>query len=327
MLLLAGDIGGTKTGLGLFVEEGGALRKLRSAAYPSREFPGLEAVVETFLGRDRPEIAAACFGIAGPVRDNRVKTSNLPWYVDGDALGRALGLARAELVNDLVATGEGIGELGPAALATLQEGEADPGGNAAIVAAGTGLGIVVLGRVGDRLVPIASEGGHSDYPARSDAEIALLRDLRRRFGHVCVEHVVSGPGALHIYQHLRDAGAAPELPEVREEIERGNPGEVIGRRGADGSCELCRLSLAMFIEAYGATAGNVALLGLATAGVYLGGGIAPKLLPQLRDGRFREAFVGKGSYRPLLERVPVRVILEPETALLGAARRAARQAS
>ncbi len=327
MLLLAGDIGGTKTTLGLFVEEGGALRKLRGEIYPSREFPGLLAVVESFLGVERPDIVAACFGIAGPVSGNAVQTSNLPWFVDGDELARALGIGRAELVNDLVAMGEGIAELPEAALATLQEGRANPLGNAAIVAAGTGLGIAVLGRVGDRLVPFASEGGHSDYPPRTDEEIALQRDLRRRFGHVCAEHVLSGPGLGHIYGHLRDAGVAPELPEVRDEMARGDAGEVIGRRGADRSCELCRRALAMFVEAYGAIAGNVALLALATAGVYLGGGIAPKLLSQLQDGRFREAFLAKGDYRPLLERIPVRVILDPETPLLGAARRALRTAS
>jgi glucokinase len=327
MIVLAGDIGATKTNLGLFTLDGDSLRKLRSASYRSREFPGLLAVVERFLGEEPGVgITAACFGIAGPVVANAAKTSNLPWFVDGDELGRALGIGRAELINDLVAMGEGLGELSPAALVPLQEGRPDPRGNAAIVAAGTGLGIVFLGRVGERLVPFPSEGGHSDYPARTDSEIDLLRALRTRFGHVWVEHVLSGPGLRHIYEHLRDSGVAPELPEVRAEMARGDAGEVIGRRGAEGACELCRRTLAMFVEAYGAIAGNVALLGLATAGVYLGGGIAPKLLPQLQDGRFREAFLDKGDYRALLERIPVRVILEPETPLLGAARRATRGA-
>ncbi len=326
-MILAGDIGGTKTQLGLFTAQDGVSRVVRTAHFPSRDYPGLEAVLREFLAADAGPIRAACLGIAGPVIDNRTKTANLPWTVDGGELERTFAIPRVELVNDLVAMGEGVGELGPAELAVLQQGQEDRAGQAALVAAGTGLGIATLARhpaAGDRFVPLASEGGHSDFTAQSEEEIALLRDLRQRFGHVCVEHVVSGPGLVNVYHHLRARSPDEETDELRAALAAHDPAEIIGGWGADGRSALCARALDLFLACYGRLAGNVALLSLATAGVYLGGGIAPRYLEPLRRGGFLSAFRDKGNYRELLERIPVRVILDPSTPLRGAARRALR---
>jgi glucokinase len=326
-MILAGDIGGTKTQLGLYTAPHGAPHAVRSAHFASRDYPGLAPVLREFLAGEAGGIQAACLGIAGPVIGNRTRTANLPWTVDGGELARTFAIPRVELINDLVAMGEGVGELGPADLAVLQEGHPDPGGQAALVAAGTGLGIVILARhpaSGDRFLPLASEGGHSDFAAQSDEELALLRDLRGRFGHVCVEHVVSGPGLVNIYHHLRAASPGEESAELRAALAANDAAEVVGSWGADGRSALCARALDLFLACYGRLAGNVALLALATAGLYLGGGIAPRYLEPLRRGRFLAAFRDKGNYRELLERIPVRVILDPSTPLRGAARRALR---
>jgi glucokinase len=332
-MILAGDVGGTKSNLGLFEAVEGRLRLVRSAQYRSPDHPGLESVVLAFLAAGPPApggIRAACFGIAGPVVDNRVSTPNLAWVVDGAVLAREAKVPVVSLINDLVATAEGIPELAAGEVAVLQEGVPEaPGheGNRALVAAGTGLGTAFIPRVGDRWVPVPSEGGHVDFAPRVEEEIGLLRHLRERFGRVSVERVLSGPGLFNIYLYLRDVVKLPESPRVRESLASGlDPARVIGEAGLPspaGGCPLCFRALETFVAVYGAVAGNVALLGTATAGVWLGGGIAPKILPRLSDGLFRETFRAKGRFTPFLERVPVRVILNDRAALLGAARRAA----
>ena len=323
-MILAGDIGGTKTLLGLFESGAEGRRMVRTAAFASQDYSDLAAVLGDFLQGERPAIAAACLGIAGPVIDNRTRTANLPWTVDGREIARSFAIPRVELINDLVAMAEGVETLGPADLAVVQEGTPDPDGQAVLIAAGTGLGIATLAHHPDleRRVPLPSEGGHSDFAAQSDEEIALLHSLRARFGQVCVEHVVSGPGLVNIYRHLRDLAPREESAELLAALAAGDPAEVIGSWGASGRSELCARALDLFVRAYGRLAGNLALLSLATAGVYLGGGIAPRYLDLLGDGRFLAAFHDKGSYRRLMERIPVRVILDVETALRGAARRA-----
>ena len=320
-MILAGDIGGTKTNLGLF--EGAANRplKVRGQSFASRDYPGLLPILEIFLASERRAIQAACFGIAGPVRANRVETANLPWTVAGADIANRFRIPRVELVNDLVAMAEGIPALGPEELAAIQTGTPDPDGNAALVAAGTGLGVAILAARDGRLVPLPSEGGHSDFAPGNDDEIALWQSLRNRFGHVSVERVVSGPGLANIYDHLRSSGA-PEPPELAAALAAGDRAKVIAEWGAGGRSALCARALEMFLRSYGAAAGNVALLGLATRGVYLGGGIAPKLLALLQRGDFLDGFHDKGRYRGLLETIPVSVILNAETALLGAARSA-----
>jgi glucokinase len=334
--ILAGDIGGTKCHLALYEARPGGLHPLHAERYPSADFPDLGAVVQAFF-RDggitaagtagAAEVTAACFGIPGPVIDNTAKTSNLPWTIDGDALGREVGIPTVLLINDLVATAEGIPLLTGDEILTIHSGEPEPDGNRVLIAAGTGLGMALLPWVDGHWRPIASEGGHMDFAPRDEEETALFLDLRKRLGgHVSVERVVSGPGLAMIYQSLRDRRGLSEDPAVRQALERGDDAsKVIGEAGLTERCGLCSKTLEVFAAAYGAAAGNLALAGTATGGVYVGGGIAPKILPRLTDGRFVEAFLDKGRFRAYLERVPVRVILNDATAVLGAARRAAQQ--
>ena len=325
-IFLAGDVGGTKINLGLFRRHGHHLERLRSETFASDDFRGLEAVVGTFLGHADTEpaaVEAACFGVAGPVLDNATSTPNLAWEIDGAGVARDAGLERVWLINDLLATAEGIPSLGPGELAVLQGGEGDADGNAVLLAAGTGLGMCLMPRVGGRLIPVATEGGHQDFAPRDEREAGLRHELARRYGRVSVERVVSGPGLAAIYRHLRHVGHAPEDPEVRDRIERTDPGSAISRAALEEGDPLASAALDLFVSAYGAAAGNLALLGLATAGVYVGGGIAPKILAKLRQGAFLEAFRDKGRFRDLVAKMPVRVILNPEAALLGAARVAA----
>jgi glucokinase len=324
-MILAGDIGGTKSDLGLFEIVDGELRLVRSHRYRSREFAGLAAVIEAFLAAGPVEgpIEISCFGIPGPVIDNRASTANLAWVVDGAEVAAESRVPRVVLINDLVATAEGLPMLAPDEVAVLQEGAAERDGNRALIAAGTGLGMALIPCVGDRWVPVPSEGGHMDFAPRTEEEIGLMRYLRERFGRVSAERVVSGLGLFNIYQYLRDIGHLPETPRVREALAEGeDPARVIGEAALAGSasCGLCARALKMFVAAYGAAAGNLALLGTATGGVWLGGGISPKILPRLKDGLFIQTFVAKGRFVPFLEKIPVRVILNDRAALLGAAR-------
>lgn len=308
----------------------GGLRLVRSAKYRSPEFPGLTAVIEAFLAEGKVEIEAACFGIPGPVIGNRASTTNLPWLVDGAQVAADMGIPVVALINDLVATAEGLPLLEEDEVAVLQAGavqEDGDRGNRALIAAGTGLGMALIPRAGERWVPVPSEGGHMDFAPRTEDEIGLLRHLRERFGRVSAERVVSGMGLHNIYQYLRDVVRMPETPLVREAIGRGeDPARIIGESAmavGEDRCGLCARALEMFVAAYGATAGNLALLGTATGGVWLGGGIAPKILPRLSDGLFLQTFTAKGRFVPFLEKVPVRVVLNDRAALLGAARHAA----
>jgi glucokinase len=327
-MILAGDVGGTKTNVGLFEVAEGVPRLMRAESFHSPRYPGLAAVAAAFL-EEHPGagIAAACFGIAGPVIDNRVTTPNLAWQIDGAQVAAEVKVREVLLINDLVATAEGIPLLAEDEVAVLQAGTAEAAGqegNRALLAAGTGLGMAFLPRVGERWVPLASEGGHADFAPRNEDEIGLLRFLRERFGRVSVERVLSGPGLFNVFQFLRDARGAEETPEVRQALAQGDdPARVIGEHGLAGSCPVCARALEIFVGVYGAVAGNLALTGTATNGVWLGGGIAPKILPRLTDGLFLQTFLAKGRFVPYLERVPVRVILNQRAAMLGAARRAA----
>lgn len=323
-LLLAADIGGTKANLALFREASGGLVALREAAVRSAGYPSAASLLSGFLGDDAGSVGAACLGIAGPVREGRAMTPNLPWAVAAEEIGAALGLPAVTLVNDLVATALGIAELPPEGLEVLQEGRPDPTGNAALIAAGTGLGEALLVRSGEALVPVASEGGHASFAPASDLEIELLRFLSAELGAVSAERVVSGPGLRNVYRFLTATGRVSESPRVRARMENEDPSAVISGEALRGTDEACAQALELWLRAYGAEAGNLALKALATAGVYVGGGIAPKVLPKLREGGFLEAFRAKGRLAGLLAEVPVRVILDPKTGLYGAARCAAR---
>jgi glucokinase len=325
-MVLAGDVGGTKSNLGLFEVAGGVPHPLRSGKFASADYPGLAPLLEEFLGADARGVRAACFGVPGPVLENRTSTTNLAWELDGGALSSVIGGHAVALINDLVATAEGIPLLRQDELSALHPG--GPGaagaGNLALIAAGTGLGMALLPRVAGAWAPVASEGGHMDFAPRNEDEVGLLFYLSELFGRVSVERVVSGPGLFHIYKYLRDRGRLLESPAVREALERGDdPSRVIGEAALEDACGLCSRAVEMFVSAYGAVAGNLALVGTATGGLYLGGGIAPKLLPRLQEGVFLQAFFDKGRFRDFLEAVPVRVILNDRAALLGAARHAA----
>lgn len=319
-MILAGDIGGTKTNLALFTDVGGHLEPEQSRSFPSRQYGSLEAIVEEFRRENPANLTAACFGIAGPVAEGRVQTTNLPWTVDAGELARMLGLSTIRLINDLEATAYGIHSLPEEAFETLNEGNARRQGTIAVIAAGTGLGEAALIWDGRRYRAISSEGGHADFAPRNSLEIELLRHLSQKFGHVSYERLLSGAGQSAIYQFLRDTGRGEEPAWLREALAKGDPNAVITEMALSGRSELCGKALDLFVSMVGAEAGNLALKFLAHGGVYVGGGIAPKILTKLRDGTFLKAFTEKGRLGALLSSMPVRVILEPRAALFGAAR-------
>jgi glucokinase len=325
-MILAGDVGGTKVHLALYSNECGRLKVVRERRFPAREFASLDAAVKTFLADgSTEEIVAACFGCPGPVRDGRLKLTNLAWTLDARELSRTLAIEHVFLINDLEANGYGIPELAPESVFTLHEGAdaaavGPPVDHRGLIAAGTGLGEALLIWDGKRHRPIASEGGHCDFAARTGREIALLEYLRRTLnGRVSWERVVSGLGIQNIYGFLRDEEKLDEPAWLRQRMAAEDPNAVIGECAEDGSSDLCRETMQTFAAAYGAEAGNIALKVLATGGIYLGGGIAPKALKTLASGGFMQAFLDKGRLSPLLESIPVRVILDESCALLGAA--------
>jgi glucokinase len=316
--ILAADIGATKAILGMFSEDDGAA-PLLVRQVPSRDYDSLEALVRDAF----PEGAAAetgCFGIPGPVVGGASDVTNLGWSVDEGRLGRALGLRRAILINDVEAMAYGIALLGPDRLLTLNAGRPVPASNAALIAAGTGLGESILFWDGRAHVPMASEGGHTDFAPRTELEIDLLRRLQRATPQVSWEQVLSGAGLKNLYEFLRERGVAPEQPQVAAAMAEGDPSRVISRAGLSGECALSAAALELFATLYGSEAGNLALRSMATAGVYVGGGIAAKVVEKLRDGAFMNAFVAKDRMSALLGSVPVHVILDETTGLLGAAR-------
>ena len=331
-MILAGDVGGTKVHLALYNFEGGRLHWVRDEKFPAAEYSSLDLVVQQFLGDEadrRKEIVAACFGCPGPVRDGRLKLTNLPWTLDARDLSKSLGIEHIFLINDLEANGYGIPELAPESIFTLQGADVGAIGHRGLIAAGTGLGEALLIWDGkSRHVPIPSEGGHCDFAARTDREVELLEYLRRTLkGRVSFERVVSGLGLRNVYSFFKDEVGIEEPAWLRERLEAEDPNAVIGSCAEDGSSELCHETMQLFAAAYGAETGNLALKVLATGGMYLGGGIAPKILKTLQSGGFVEAFVDKGRLRPVLEAIPVRVILDDTCALLGAAAYAEARAS
>jgi len=323
-MILAGDVGGTTTRVGWFAVDGGRPVPQVVEKYASHAHAGLAEIVRQFVADHPAPVERAAFGIAGPVRSGRVETPNLPWVVVGADVARALGVKRIDLLNDLAANAHGIGVLGPEDLHVLSPGAAGAVGNLAVIAAGTGLGEAGAYWDGRRHHPFACEGGHGDFAPGDALDDELLGYLRTRHGaHVSWERVVSGPGLVTVYQFLRDTGRGTEEPWLRAELSRDDPAAVIAQAAQRGSSPLCAAALARFVSLYGAEAGNLALHVMATGGVYVGGGIAPRILPSLKSGGFLDAFVAKGRMRPLLEAIPVRVILNELTALLGAARHAA----
>jgi glucokinase len=324
-MILAGDIGGTKTNVAIFEQE--ELGKpLAQRSFPSGKYDSLESIISEFLAEHQTQLTHACFGIAGPVKDGQVKTPNLKWVVNGQALARTLNLERVGLINDLEATAYGIEGLGAAQLHTLNEGQPESGGHRALIAAGTGLGMAGLFHDGRRYRPIASEGGHIDYAPRAAIEHELLNYMRDKIGgRVSYERVLSGPGLFNVYSFLRDHKYGEEPAWLAEEIKAGDGSAVVSQAGLTAKSDLAVKALNLFTDIYGAMAGNLALILKATGGVYVGGGIAPKLIEKLKDGTFMRAFTDKGRMSALVSNIPVRVILDDKAALYGAARCAVEQ--
>jgi len=319
-VILAGDVGGTKTHFGLFRVEHGAPILLREHRYATAEFPSLEEVCADFLRKGTEQIASACFGVPGPIIDGEARATNVHWTMRESNLSRALGGPRARLINDLGAAAYGVIHLADTEVRVLQRGALPiHQGNIAIIAAGTGLGEGALVFENGRYYAVASEGGHASFAPGDDEQIELYRYLRARFGHVSVERVLSGPGLFNIYSFLRTRRPTDEPKWLTELLEEEDPGAVVSEAALNRRDPECVHALEMFIDIYGAEAGNLALKVLALGGVYLGGGIAPKILPALTDGRFMRAFVDKGRLDEMLSKIEVRVALNEGAGLLGAA--------
>ncbi len=324
-MILAGDVGGTKVHLALYEFSSGKLKQVRQHRFPAHEFGSLDEVVLRFLtegGTDAAKIEAACFGCPGPVRDGRIKLTNLPWSLDVRELRESLKIEHIFLINDLEANGYGINELSEDAIFTLHPGDPASVGHRGLVSAGTGLGVALLiyDPIKQTHTPVPSEGGHVDFAPRNDKEIALLQYLQKTLGgRASFERVVAGIGIKNVYAFLRDDQKMDEPAWLKERMEKEDPNSVIGHCAEDGSSPLCAETMSMFASAYGAMAGNVALTVLAMGGIYLGGGIAPKTLKTLQNGEFMKAFLDKGRMDSILKSVPVRVILDDTCALLGTA--------
>lgn len=316
-MILAGDVGGTKTLLGLFEPADRRPRPIVVQSYPTKAFDSFVAILDAFardVGR-RLDVEAAAAGVAGPVVERRARLTNVEWDVSAGEIGERLGTPRVWLLNDLEALAYSAEVLTPDEFALLQRGVMRADGNAVVIAAGTGLGEAYLHRVDGRLRPVASEGGHADFAPRTDREVELLRMLREQYGRAEVEHVLSGPGLLNLHRFTH---AGQECGAVRGLTPEVGPA-VISQAALAGHCPACVEALSMFVSAYGAEAGNLALRGVATSGVYIGGGMAPKILRALQDGRFLDAFRAKGVMSDLLIQMPVKVILNQEAGLVGAA--------
>jgi glucokinase len=323
-MFVAGDIGGTKTTVALYEEADGALTQLRDETFKSKDHSSLEQILGKFL-RGEP-LKAGCFGVAGAVIEGKAQTTNLPWSLDENALAQAIKAPHVKLLNDLEAAAYGMLHLKPEELISLNP--ANPPvrkGNVAVIAAGTGLGEAMLYYDGQRHYPLASEGGHCDFAPRSDVEVELLKYLRNKFkGHVSFERILSGPGFMNVYEFLRDTGVQPESAELKARLAASEiPSATITQLGQAGTDPLCRATNDMFCEIYGAEAANLALKCVAVGGVFVGGGIAPKMLADLQRGNFWKAFTDKGRFANLMKSLPVFVSLNPRAPLIGAAHFAA----
>ena len=317
-MILAGDVGGTKVHLALYDFIDGKLEHTRDKQYPAKEYSGLEEIVKEFIVTEK--VTAACFGVPGPVRDGRLRLTNLPWTLDSRELATNLKIDYVFLINDLQANGFGIAELAADQIYTLSEGDARQAGNRALISAGTGLGEAFMIWNGRSHDPFPSEGGHSDFSPRNEDEIDLLRFLKQKYnGRISTERVVSGQGLTNVYEFLREVRGVEEPAWLAERISAEDPNAVITELALAAKSEICEKAMDMFVSAYGAEAGNLALKILSVGGLYVGGGIAPRILEKLKDGTFIKAFTDKGRLSQLLVNMPVRVILESRTALMGAA--------
>ncbi|MDD1618409.1 MAG: glucokinase [Methylococcaceae bacterium] len=318
-MILAGDIGGTKTVLSILSKDShGSLMCLQEQTYSSQQFPEFEDILTAFLPAD-VNIKSACFGVAGPVVNQRCHTTNLPWLLDAEELKIKLNTSKVKLLNDLEAMALGMLYLPEHDLLELNPDAEVQAGNIAVIAAGTGLGEAILYWDGNKHHPMATEGGHSDLAANNTQQDLLLAYLRKSYpDHVSCERILSGIGFSHLYDFLCDQGFAPPCPNVPDTNSDIDRNAVISRLGVTGEDSLCAEAVRLFVELYGAETGNLALKSLATGGIFIGGGIAPKILSAMQDGKFMHAFKAKGRFFPLLEKIPVKLSLNPRTPLIGA---------
>ena len=321
-LHLAGDIGGTKTILALFSSEKGPMRPLHEVSYESSSYSGLDAIIEDFFSQAKTSAVTACFGVAGPVREGRAVITKLPWQPDIRLLQAAHGFSKTTLINDLVATGYALPHLEQSDLFVINRGIQTGEGALGIIAPGTGLGEVVFTWDGSQYLAVPSEGGHSDFGPSSETESQLLAFLKKRYGHVSYDRVCSGRGLPVIYDFYKSLGRMEEPDWLAEQLAAAeDSAPVIVNAALDGKkqCKICTKTLELFISVLGAEAGNLALKGLTTGGMYLGGGIPPRVLPFLKNETFMKSFTSKGRLSYLLQDIPLKVILNPKAALVGAA--------
>ena len=322
-MILAGDIGGTNARLAYFQPQNGRFQLVSERVFPSREHGGLGEIVTQFLDESGTRPEAACFGIAGPVRNGRVETSNLPWVIEQSTLANQIHLAATLLINDLEASAWGIGALGTEDLVTLNPGAGSVAGNQAVIAPGTGLGEAGLFWDGSRHHVFACEGGHTDFAPQGELQVELLHFLVERFGHVSYERILSGPGLVNVYEFLCANGCGKQSAELAAAVQHGDPAAAISRAALSGNDALAEKALDLWITVYGAETSNLGLKIMSTGGLFLAGGISPKILPKLKGSTFMEAFLDKGRMRPLVAAMPVHVVTNEKAGLLGAARCAA----
>jgi glucokinase len=319
MLVLAADVGGTKSYLAVFDGSAERLRPVREERFDTARYPSLGRMAADFLQRGRERVRRACLAVAGPVAHRSCRAVNLPWPVDGAAVARSTGIEKTMIVNDFEAVGHGLRHLRRADRSVIQRGRPAPGRPIALIGAGTGLGEGYLTWEGNSCRVHPSEGGHADFAPRNEVEIALLRFLTARHGHVSYERILSGSGLASLLAFVNESGLAPLGKAARGEATREDPAVVVTRHAMAGDDPACVSALELFVSIYGAEAGNLALKLLAAGGVFIAGGIAGRILPRLTDGRFLDAFLDKGRHAPVLRRIPVRVVTNPRVGLIGAA--------
>lgn len=320
-MILAGEIGATRTRLAAFEKEGSRLKIVVEKTYPSQQHSSLSEIISAFIKAEGVGVYQACFGVAGPVRRGRSKISNLPWVIDSRDLAKQLKLDSVGMINDLEAYAYGIDGLDSKDFVTLNEGSEDAEGNRAIISARTGLGVAGLYWDGFRHHPFACEGGHSDFAPRNALEMELLSYLQKRYSRISCERLLSGPGIKNIYDFLRDTKKADEPAWLRDQIAAGpDPPALISQLALEGKAAICDQTMTIFVSIYGAETGNVALNFLSTGGIYIGGSVAAKNVPKMKDPVFMQSFLDKGRMVGLLKEIPVMIVLNDDAGIIGAAR-------
>ena len=320
-MILSGEIGATRTRLAAFETEGNSLHRVVEKLYLSQEHSGLSGIITDFIRTEGIPVQSACFGVAGPVKRGRSKISNLPWTIDAHELAKQLTLSTVGLINDLEAYAYGIDALDSKDFITLNEGSEDEEGNRAVISARTGLGMAGLYWDGFRHHPFACEGGHADFAPTNGLEMELLAYLQKKYGRVSCERILSGPGIKNIYDFLRDTHQQDEPQWLKEQMSAApDPPALISQLALEGRAAICDQTLSLFVSIYGAETGNCALNFLTTGGIFLGGSIAAKIVPKMKDPIFMQSFLDKGRMEQLLKEIPVKIVLNDDSGIIGAAR-------